>query len=202
MKSVYVVGGDRSVVKMFEQAGWDVWTRHISRIGDKDYKISFDLVCFTGGEDVSPHLYGEENISSHTNEARDNFEIEVYEEFRGKVPMVGICRGGQLLNVLNGGKMIQDLPKRQSGDVECYIDWGLEDGFEDVILRVDHHQGMVRNPEGEIHGATFNKGLGRGIDYSLFYPETKCWSFQPHPEWGHEPTKELFFKLLDEYIGV
>lgn len=201
MKTVFVLKGDSfaSVVSMFKARGWNV----VSQMAAETFPGEVDLVCFTGGPDVSPHLYGEENTSSHCDPIRDVYEQEVYEEFLSSgVPMVGICRGGQFLNVMNGGKMVQDIHPRQSGDVECYIDWGMEEPIEDIILRVDHHQGMLRNPDIHVCGATFNKSLGRDIDYSLFYPETKCYCFQPHPEWGHKPTEELFFNLLKEYLDV
>lgn len=196
MKVVWVLDGDSacSVKKMFQARGWAVF--------GVDTEEEVDLVCFTGGADVSPSLYGEENISSHCDPARDVYEQSVYEAYLSAgTPMVGICRGGQFLNVMNGGKMIQDLKPRQSGDVQCYVDWGHEDGMDDIILRVDHHQGMIRATK-KVHGATFNKSLGRDIDYSLFYPDTKCWCFQPHPEWGHKGTEEWFFKMLNEYLGV
>lgn len=199
-KCVYVVGGDPAVVKMFKDAGWVTFT-HPGTTGGTQV---FDLICFTGGEDVSPHLYGEENIASYCNEARDSFEQEIYEEFVGKVPMVGICRGGQFLNVCNGGKLIQHLGETISGDVDVGISWSIEE-FEILKLRVDHHQGIIPNPDKIWHGNMSpidkqKRGWPMGFQYSVFYPDTKCWCFQPHPEWGHEPTRQLFFELIEEYI--
>lgn len=186
-RAVYVVGGDPSVLKMFRGKGWIALDYH------ERYNLSPDLVCFTGGADISPSLYGEENISSHCDPIRDQIEVEIYEEFAGLVPMVGICRGGQLLNVMNGGTMIQHIDGHSMGKypVDFYADQNTH------LLHEDHHQGMVPN--------TDTNYLVLGVDQRdgnyeiLYYPESDCLCFQAHPEWGDETTKELFFGLIEEY---
>lgn len=201
MKTVYVVGGDAHVIKMFKDRGWDVIIECTAAKWDE---FDVDLICFTGGEDVSPELYHEENKGSRgMNPDRDAFEKAVYDEFVGHVPMVGICRGGQLLNVLNGGQMVQD-HGLISGDVKC-----LDHDGESHKVRVDHHQGIVRNVlksysilayELGNHGHFDILSPGVGLTYACYYPDTRSLCFQPHPEWGHKPTEELFFKLLEEYL--
>lgn len=176
---------------MFEDEGWEVVMVTQNEFPDLS---NIDLICFTGGEDVDPSLYGEENTHSYVNKSRDEFEIGIFNDFLGLgVPYVGICRGGQLLNVLSGGKMIQDIPNHQ---------WGIHpilntDG--EVIGNVigDHHQAMVPAPEASILAVSED-----GINEVLFYPGTRCLCFQPHPEWGDEGTKKLFFKLLKSTLGV
>lgn len=188
MKSVYVVGKDFAVKKMFLGEGW--------ALSGPESHVP-DLICFTGGEDVSPELYGEKNTSSWVNKARDDFEKEVYERYVGKAPMVGICRGGQFLNVMNGGKMIQHINGHMMGVRECtLLIWeGSSPGPHHV--HEDHHQGIVPTSEAEVIG--FDP-RDNNIEI-VWYEETKCLCFQPHPEWGHEPTKDLFFNLIKEYIG-
>ena len=70
-----------------------------------------DLVLFTGGEDVTPKLYGQ-NIHPKTsyNIKRDISEQIIFKKaaFQG-IPMLGICRGSQFLTVMNGGELIQDV---------------------------------------------------------------------------------------------
>lgn len=191
-RTVAVIGADRLVEKMFFDAGWFC-------VGDGwQYSDGVDLICFTGGEDVSPHLYGEENIASHCNEARDVFEQEVYEEFVGKVPMVGICRGGQLLNVLNGGKMIQHIEGHHMGHHKLHF--FLEGAGSYVRINDvhgDHHQGMVASDRRFVQAIADDDN-----QEVIYYPKTKSLCFQPHPEWGHEGTRELFFDLLGEYLDV
>lgn len=71
-----------------------------------------DVVLFTGGEDVDPSFYGDTSphrvCSYNTN--RDKYEMEIYNiALANQIPMAGICRGLQLLNVMVGGKLMHHL---------------------------------------------------------------------------------------------
>lgn len=187
-KRVLILNGDsyHAAFEMFKRHGWEP-TRNL---GDAD------LVCFLGGTDVNPELYGEERgpYTQEPDMARDGFEVLTYATaVSRKVPCVGICRGGQLLNVLNGGKMIQHLGETISGDVNINL---LDQHYFEPVrttVRVDHHQGMVADTDNI-------RGFSGLCDYIIWYPETKSLCFQPHPEWGHKPTEDLFFELIEEYI--
>jgi len=99
-KKVLIVGGDSIIANMFSKRGWDVTTNTLDP--------SIDLVQFTGGEDVTPSLYGEQaHAATSCNPARDDREAKIFLSFKNKVPMAGICRGAQFLNVMNKGSMWQ-----------------------------------------------------------------------------------------------
>lgn len=71
-----------------------------------------DGIIFSGGHDVDPFNYGEEHLLKlgETNPQRDEFDIALYKEaIKLKKPIMGICRGFQLINVINGGTLYQDL---------------------------------------------------------------------------------------------
>ena len=71
-----------------------------------------DGLILCGGNDIHPSYYGEEITKSRfVNEERDKREFEITKKFleTGK-PILGICRGHQLLNILLGGNLIQHLP--------------------------------------------------------------------------------------------
>jgi len=73
----------------------------------------FDGILFSGGEDVDPALYGEEKKYDNVkvNRQRDDFEFKLLDEARSSaLPVFGICRGTQLINVKFGGTLYQDLP--------------------------------------------------------------------------------------------
>lgn len=71
-----------------------------------------DGVLFAGGEDVDPALYGEQKKyeSVQVNRARDEFELSLLKRaLNRRLPILGICRGAQLINVDFGGTLYQDL---------------------------------------------------------------------------------------------
>jgi putative glutamine amidotransferase len=77
---------------------------------------SCDGILFSGGEDLQPQLYGRpEYVEKYGLKeiipARDRFEYEVLEKALAKgKPVLGICRGLQLINVFLGGTLIPDIP--------------------------------------------------------------------------------------------
>ena len=75
-----------------------------------------DGIVFTGGEDYDPAIYGEERIPElgEVNGFRDTSDIAYAREaIRQKKPILGICRGEQLLNIVAGGTLYQDLPSQK-----------------------------------------------------------------------------------------
>lgn len=91
-----------------------------------------DGFILTGGVDVHPSLYGlhteYENKPGLFRPERDRFEAAIYSYSQiHKLPVLGICRGMQLVNVLQGGKLIQDLDqgnlrhKKEESDKEHAI---------------------------------------------------------------------------------
>lgn len=78
-----------------------------------------DLTCdgllLGGGEDVQPALFGQEDRGSGpADPARDRAELALLEAYwKAGKPILGICRGMQILNVFLGGDLIQDLPDSQ-----------------------------------------------------------------------------------------
>lgn len=72
-----------------------------------------DALIVAGGDDVDPERYGKETdaLSTPVDTARDAFEIALITAAIARgIPVLGICRGHQLLNVVRGGSLIQDLP--------------------------------------------------------------------------------------------
>lgn len=70
---------------------------------------------FTGGHDIDPMLYGESPIKQcgNPNTERDILEREVFEyALKNDLPVLGICRGIQLINALCGGSLYQDIPSQ------------------------------------------------------------------------------------------
>lgn len=91
---------------------------------DKDlirsYLKNIDGLLLSGGIDIDPINYSKDNseIPGNFNSERDIFEIEILKEASEKnLPILGICRGCQLINVASGGTLIQDI---YEFDSNCY----------------------------------------------------------------------------------
>lgn len=214
-KIVFVVGGDYTVKEMFNNHGW-VATSELDKA---------DLYVFTGGADVTPELYGQKNVASGTNSRRDAIEVEIWDKLKEiKAPMAGICRGGQFLNIMNGGTMWQDVDGH-TGNHDMYI---LEDHDDEgtvldeskkIRVSSTHHQMMRPDIDAEILAVaqrssyktddvgTLRSGDGKfdPVDIEvLFYPETQSLCFQPHPEykWSPRECTDYFFKLLEDKLHL
>ena len=87
----------------------------------------FDLcdgLLMTGGHDVNPALYGEEKLQvcGDSCSIRDNMEKFLFNEaLKFDKPVLGICRGIQLMNVLLGGTLYQDLPSQKPTNTEHHM---------------------------------------------------------------------------------
>ena len=77
-----------------------------------------DMLIFCGGEDFEPSRYGETNHPNlgEVNLRRDAWEFALADEaIRRRMPLLGICRGCQFLNIRFGGTLWQDLPSEKAG---------------------------------------------------------------------------------------
>lgn len=98
-----------------------------------------DGIVVTGGQDINSDLYGEEHspLLEDNNEERDIRDTSDYNLIKAavaeNVPMLTICRGMQMLNVVQGGGLIQDLPTYLEKDANVYKthrnapDWARHD---------------------------------------------------------------------------
>jgi len=87
-----------------------------SRVGVADYANELDALVLMGGSDVCPASYGEAPLSPAWNgdRVRDDYEISLLRAFvdAGK-PVLGLCRGAQVINVAQGGTLYQDIPTQR-----------------------------------------------------------------------------------------
>jgi putative glutamine amidotransferase len=81
-----------------------------------DYARELDALVLMGGSDVCPATYGEAALSPAWNgdRVRDDYEIALLRAFvaLGK-PVLGLCRGAQVINVAMGGTLYQDIPTQR-----------------------------------------------------------------------------------------
>ena len=117
----------------------------------------FDALIISGGNDIGPELYnGEELPKAAIDRRRDELEVHwIRRALKDRIPLLGICRGAQLLNVVLGGSLIQDVrPLRfhtsnrasllPSKRVRLRKDTLLQGLFDKRSVRVNslHHQAI------------------------------------------------------------
>ena len=87
----------------------------------EDYARALDGLVLQGGADISPLAYGEEPLKPEWagDPVRDRYEISLVEAFTAaRKPVLGICRGLQLVNVALGGSLHQDIPHHRSDEYD------------------------------------------------------------------------------------
>ena len=108
----------QSFIDVFQDLGHTVIILPVDKIENiKNYLTLVDKIVLTGGADVSPYLYGEEPNAKlgTTDPIRDRFELATIKAaLEANKPILGICRGLQLLNVYFGGSLYQDLSQTSS----------------------------------------------------------------------------------------
>jgi putative glutamine amidotransferase len=177
-----------------------------------------DGIFLPGGEDIDPSRYGEERLvqCGPSHAGKEEVELTLIEwARRDKKPILGVCRGAQLLNVAYGGTLFQDLPSQRSdGLVHNKGEWCeivhpmaiVEDSRLRDILAVStievnslHHQAV--------------KTLGNGLRAVAFAPDglieavegTEDGHFvvgvQCHPETLYEDIEPRFRQLFATFIA-
>lgn len=157
-----------------------------------------DILVFNGGSDIATEIYNERPVFRGIPPKmtfRDEHEVGLFNEFKGKKFMLGICRGAQLLNCLNGGSLWQHV-------TDHYHDHKMIDLTTGNTIQVTstHHQMMRPTKDAEIIGVSNictyrqcedrdeailpNKDMREGADIEVvWYPDTRSLCIQGHPEY-------------------
>jgi len=162
-----------------------------------------DGIMFSGGEDLQPALYCKPEFVEEFNlqeiiPERDHFEYEVIEKaFDSKKPVLGICRGLQLINVYLGGTLVPDIPTllhsaghgKINGQDQVHViqvepDTQLEQICEQTegIVNSAHHQSAARPAPDLKISAYSDSTIVEAMEWAN--PENKSWLLmvQWHPE--------------------
>lgn len=203
------------IVALYDEKGHSYWmlpeyTEAINKSGGIPIILPYNVdieaimphldgVLFTGGQDINPLLYGEKvsEKCGFYNEARDYFEIKLMKEVLNQdMPALCICRGLQLLNVIHGGTLYQDLPSLHPSsikhdmlkpyDAPCHQVTLQQDTPLQKLLKQDtigvnsrHHQAIQQLGNHLEVMATSEDGLIEAIGVSN---KTFIWGIQWHPE--------------------
>jgi gamma-glutamyl-gamma-aminobutyrate hydrolase PuuD len=169
-----------------------------------------DGVVFSGGADVDPATYGADAhpLTDAPQQRRDRGELALLQAALARdLPVLAICRGSQLLNVLRGGDLVQHLPDevgssdhRQTAGVFSDHDVTVARETrlgslvgEHATVKSSHHQGLGRLGEGLVESARAGDGTVEALeDPSKRFALGVLW----HPEAGED--QRLFDALVAE----
>ena len=147
-----------------------------------------------GGGDVHPRRYGQPLAGSEgIDEEKDQRELAAVEAFvRRGLPVLGICRGCQVLNVAFGGTLFQDIPghsRTEEGDRlhgSRTVDEMLIDLYgERFVVNSSHHQAVDRPGQ----GLRAVQWADDGTVEAVRHESLPIFAVQWHPERHHDPIE-------------
>ncbi|MBV6494193.1 MAG: hypothetical protein LDLANPLL_02219 [Turneriella sp.] len=186
-----------------------------------DYAAHLDGLILHGGSDVAPEMYGEAPLKEEWkgDRIRDEYEIALFNEFyKLQKPVLGICRGAQIINVALGGTLYQDISTQVKNSL-VHRDWNIYDqNFHEVeffkgsyLARIFgagkfktnsiHHQGLKDIAKDLVVEATSAEdGIAEGIKFQG--PAYVC-GIQWHPEFHDTSDTSLLGSdpLLKDFMS-
>ncbi len=154
---------------------------------DEHRAAECDGLLLPGGGDVRSTLYGQENNGSHQpNDERDNGEFRVIARFLAlERPILGICRGMQILNIVFGGTLHQDILGHSQVDGKDHVHLSRTDdpllknlyGAE-FFINSAHHQAVDQLGVG-LKAIQWSKD---GYIEAMRHESRPVWGVQWHPE--------------------
>jgi putative glutamine amidotransferase len=179
-------------------------------------RAKLDGVLFAGGEDVDPAFYDEKKKydSVKVNRARDEFELALLDRaLEERLPILGICRGSQMINVKFGGALYQDLVRDEAVEREHRRSQPRNEAVHQVAVtepesllgnafqgscRVNslHHQAIKRVGRGLKVTAYSDDGLVEALEAGGDYPFLMAVQWHPEEMVEQPEQKKIFEQFL------
>lgn len=197
-------GADQGMANLFSMAG-----------GQETSPDLADVIIFNGGADMGTILYGEHPIGPGIPEQpsrRDRMEMDLYYRFKGgNKLLLGICKGAQMLNVLNGGTLWQDVNNHGRSHNMTVLASG-----QTIYVTSTHHQMMRPGKLGKVLATAdcatkkyadpdtwnANGGVFYPDDHKdteiVWYKDSGSLCIQGHPE--YVPNSEFATFCLDMVV--
>ena len=176
-----------------------------------------DGLIISGGHDVSPYNYGQEPspLLGETFPERDTYEMLLLEESKKRnLPILGICRGSQIINVAGGGTLYQDLslipgnvlkhnqvskPTLKTHKIQIEENSIISEIFgKETMVNSFHHQALDKVADDFKVVARASDGIVEAIQHKTY---KFLVGVQWHPEMlavECDEARELFKRLIEE----
>lgn len=205
-------------MKVFVVGSQTGYARFIKDCELVDKQENADVVIFTGGEDVTPSMYGcKKHPTTYCNSERDKVEKKAFDKVKPNQLVVGICRGSQFLCAMNGGKLVQNCRNHAIGRTH-----EITNGSLAYQITSTHHQmqypfnldkadytmlywaGNLSGGVLEGDGIDPNEVMNHGEPEIVLYHrkgKAKCLAVQGHPEMmsSEAPVVEMINELIKKY---
>lgn len=173
----------------------------------------YRLVVLTGGEDINPAIYGEpaHPLCGFSNEYRDSRDVLIASiAIRWKIPIVGICRGAQLLCALAGGTLVQHCDNH---GLWHYI---TDAAGTTLYVSSTHHQMMLPPSTANVLAwavprlsTEYYNGYGKiappNVEADVVhFPTINALGFQYHPEYmsDADPSVDYFYQQVWDVLNL
>jgi putative glutamine amidotransferase len=181
---------------------------------------NYDGILFAGGEDIDPSFYadGKQHQSVHANRLRDEFEFALLDVgLARRAPILGICRGVQMINVWFGGTLYQDMKADAEPKLEhrqTKLGKARQETTHSVVVtdpdsslgtivsgscRVNslHHQAVKRVGQGLKVTARSEDGFVEAVESAQEYPFLMAVQWHPEEMAINSPEqREIFARFV------
>lgn len=173
-------------------------------------KVNRRIGIVWGGQDINPLIYNRPVSKScgQWSQIRDEVETQFIKDcISTYTPIIGICRGAQLLNCINGGILIQHVSQHNYDHDITTIDG------ETLQVTSTHHQAMIPTTDAIVFARAYHKSKGvhwdnvdepytyPHVNEIVYYKDTKSLCIQPHPEYeGMDHPMNIYLDFLTKKL--
>ncbi len=183
-----------------------------------------DGIVLTGGIDTHPRFYHNQRLDyplapDKFNEARDEFELKIFEyATKNSIPVLAVCRGMQLVNVALGGDLIQDIEEsgkqdhRKHGGIDGQHEISVTKnsllyqiiGNEKGLINSAHHQALGKISTDLMVSAISPDGIAEGLEWKDKENKSFLLCVQWHPERlaQNQPNNPFTAEIRKQFLNA